>query len=124
MRRMIFQQRGEASVEEQNPKGEEIILPLLTVIEEQTVENLALRQVLDLLWEFFPKGELEEENLGLEPLIDQKKKELAPRVSEKFHVFHDRLYAVFGGDHPQLPPNWREEVRRLIESAGEADGWE
>lgn len=102
-------------MEEHNPKGEEIILPLLAVIEEQTIENLALRQVLDLLWKFFPKGEPEGEKLGLKPLIDQQKRELAPRVAERFQVFHDRLFAAFGGDPSQLPPNWREEVRRLLD---------
>jgi hypothetical protein len=105
----------EVSVEEQNPKSEEIILPLLAVIEEQTVENLALRQVLDLLWEFYPKGAHEEENLGLEPLIDQQKRELAPRVAARFQVFHDRLAAACGGDHPQFPEGWEQEVRRLLD---------
>jgi hypothetical protein len=117
---MILPQTEEVSVEEQNPKREEIILPLLAVIEEQTVENLALRQVLDLLWEFFPKGH-EGENLGLEPLIDQQRRELAPRVAARFRVFHDRLAVAFGGDHPRLPEGWEQEVRRLIESAGKTD---
>ena len=108
-------------MEEHNPKGEEIILPLLAVIEEQTIENLALRQVLDLVWEFFPKGVLEGESLGLEPLIDQQKRELGPRVAARFQVFHDRLFAAFGGDHSRLPEGWEQEVRRLIESAGDLE---
>jgi hypothetical protein len=118
---MILPQIGEVSVEEQNPKSKEIILPLLAVIEEQMAENLALRQVLDLLWKFFPKGVLEGENLGLEPLIDQQKRELAPRVAERFHVFHDRLFAAFGGDHPQLPEGWEEGVRRLVDGLVEGE---
>jgi hypothetical protein len=102
-------------MDQDTPKGAHIILPLLAVIEEQTVENLALRQVLDLLWEYFPKGGPEGEKLGLEPLIAQQKLKLAPRVAEKFQVFHDKLSVVRGGDHPQLPEGWQEEVRRLVD---------
>jgi hypothetical protein len=111
-------------MDEDTPKGTKIILPLLAVIERQTVENLALRQVLNLVWEFFPKGALEGETLGLEPLIGQHQRELTPRVAERFREFRDRLSAALGGDQRQLPPNWQEEVRRLIESAGETDDQE
>lgn len=110
-----------SAMDQNAPKKAKIILPLLGVIEEQTVENLALREVLDLLWKFFPKGVHGRENLGLEPLIDQQRRELAPRVAERFQVFHDRLFVVFGGDHPQLPEGWEEEVRRLIDGLGQGE---
>lgn len=106
---------------EQDSKGEEIILPLLALIEEQLVENLAQRLTLDLLWEWFPKGKHEGENLSWEPLIGQHKRELAPRVAEKFRGIRDRLFVELGHNPQRLDPNWLQKVERLIESVRDID---
>jgi hypothetical protein len=117
---MIFPQIGEVSVEEQDPKSEEIILRLLALIESQVVENVAQRLALDLLWEYFPKGR-EGESLSLEPLIDANKKDVALRVADKFEAVRAAWLEELSQGRSRPLAEWEKIVRRLIESVRDID---
>jgi hypothetical protein len=119
--RMIFPSQKGEKMGQEDSKAADIIGHLLDLIESQVIENLAQRLALDLLWEYFPKGAHGGENLGLEPLIDQKKKELAPRVSEKFQAVRAAWLEELSQSRSRPLAEWEKIVRRLIESVRNID---
>ncbi len=97
-------------------QAKEAIRILFEAMEKLLVELVAHQGTLDLICEHWPGDEPLDWHLLLD--ADMKDK-ISQKVSDRFRGIRTGLLGELEGNHPPLPEGWQDEVRRLIESAGD-----
>lgn len=99
-------------------QAKEAIRILFEAVEKLLVELVAHQGALDLICDHWPG----DEPLDWHLLLDADRKDkIAQKVSARFREIRTGLLEGPEGNRPLLSEGWQEEVRRLIESAGDAD---